>query len=66
MTGGLLDVAPGVYAWIGGDGRPDAPNAGAVIDEDGITVIDALLTPADAAPFVDGSRTSSDRSDAWC
>ncbi len=53
MSGGLLDVAPGVYAWIGDDGGSEAPNAGAVIDEDGITVIDALLTPADAAPFVE-------------
>ena len=53
MAGGLFDVAPGVHAWIGGQGASDAPNAGAVIDEDGITVIDALLTPADAAPFVE-------------
>ena len=53
MVGRLLDVAPGVFAWIGGEGRAEAPNAGAVIDEDGITVIDALLTPADAAGFVE-------------
>ena len=53
MPCGLVDVAPGVYAWLGSEGRPDAPNAGAVIDEDGITVIDALLTPADAGPFVE-------------
>lgn len=53
MAGELFELAPGVYAWIGGDGRAEAPNAGVVIDTDGITVIDALLTPADAAPLVE-------------
>jgi cyclase len=53
MAAGLFELAPGVYAWVGGDGQAEAPNAGAVIDADGITVIDALLTPADAAPFVE-------------
>ena len=53
MAGGLFELAPGVHAWIGGDGQAEAPNSGAVIDADGITVIDALLTPSDAAPFAE-------------
>lgn len=53
MAGGIVELAPGVHAWLGGDGDPEAPNAGAVIDADGITVIDSLLSPSDAAPFAE-------------
>lgn len=44
---GLTSLAPGVYAWLpaGGAGRP---NAGVVVDEDGLTLVDALLSPAQA------------------
>jgi cyclase len=45
----LLDA--GVYAWLqvrGGRGRP---NAGAVVDSDGVTVIDTLMTPDQYEPF---------------
>lgn len=44
----LLDT--GVYAWLqaGGRGRP---NAGAVLDADGVTVIDTLMTPDQYEPF---------------
>jgi len=45
----LLDA--GVYAWLqlpGGRGRP---NAGAVVDADGVTVIDTLMTPDQYEPF---------------
>ena len=53
MAGGLFELAPGVHAWLGGEEQTEAPNAGAVIDSDGITVIDALLTPSDAAEFAE-------------
>jgi glyoxylase-like metal-dependent hydrolase (beta-lactamase superfamily II) len=44
-----LDV--GVYVWLqlpGGRGRP---NAGAVVDPDGVTVVDTLMTPDQFEPF---------------
>jgi cyclase len=47
----LHELAPGVYAWLADD--PAEPNAGAVVDEDGITVIDALLVPSQAEPFAE-------------
>ena len=44
-------LVPGVYAWLqlpGGRGRA---NAGAVVDADGVTVVDALATPAQYEPL---------------
>lgn len=49
MTGALHDLAPGVYAWLADD--PREPNAGVVVDEDGITVVDALMVPSQVEPF---------------
>jgi cyclase len=48
---GLDQLDAGVYAWLqlpGGRGRA---NAGAVVDADGVTVIDALMTPDQYGPF---------------
>jgi glyoxylase-like metal-dependent hydrolase (beta-lactamase superfamily II) len=46
----LTELAPGVALWQG-SGGPGEPNAAVVIDDDGITVIDALVSPSQAAPF---------------
>jgi glyoxylase-like metal-dependent hydrolase (beta-lactamase superfamily II) len=48
-AGRLEPVAPGVWAWIGTDGagRP-GPNAGVVVEDDGITLVDALAAPSAA------------------
>ena len=48
---GLDQLDAGVHAWLqlpGGRGRP---NAGVVVDVDGVTVIDALMTPDQYEPF---------------
>ncbi len=48
---GLDQLDAGVYAWLqlpGGRGRA---NAGAVVDADGVTVVDALMTPDQYEPF---------------
>jgi cyclase len=46
----LLDA--GVYAWLQVPGGRGRPNAGAVVDTDGVTVIDTLMTPDQYEPFV--------------
>src|SRR5918996_3756054 len=45
----LLDA--GVYAWLQAPGGRGRPNAGAVVDADGVTVIDTLMTPEQYEPF---------------
>lgn len=46
----MQEVAPGVLAWLG-SGEPGSPNAAVVSDDDGLTIIDCLLSPAQAAPL---------------
>lgn len=42
--GQLVDLGT-TYAWMSDHARPGATNSGIVVDDDGITVIDAQLTP---------------------
>jgi len=44
----LVEIADDVFVWSGA-GRLDAPNAGVVVEDDGITVIDSLLVASQAA-----------------
>jgi glyoxylase-like metal-dependent hydrolase (beta-lactamase superfamily II) len=48
----LQQVAPGIGVWFGSGHHGDA-NATVVIDDDGLTVIDALVSPQAAAPLAD-------------
>jgi glyoxylase-like metal-dependent hydrolase (beta-lactamase superfamily II) len=50
-SGQLEELADGVYAWLADDPRQGRPNAGVVVDDDGTTVIDALMTPSQWVPF---------------
>lgn len=43
----LEPVADGVFVWRQ-DGRLGLPNAGVVVDDDGLTLVDSLATPAQA------------------
>ena len=48
----MLDLlVPGVYSWLQLPSGPGRANAGAVIDADGVTLIDTLMTPAQWTPF---------------
>jgi cyclase len=49
----LHALAPGVFAWIETPPAHGVTNAGVVVEEDGITVIDCLLTPDAAQPLID-------------
>jgi len=48
---GLVVLAPGVAAWLG-DGPFGRPNAGVIVEHDGLTLVDTLLAPRQAAPLV--------------
>ncbi len=47
----LEPLAQGVYAWVQPDPGWGRPNAGVVIDVDGITVVDTLCAPSQFEPF---------------
>jgi len=46
--GQLVDLGT-TYAWLSDEHRPGATNSGVVVDDDGVTVVDAQLTPARGA-----------------
>src|SRR5947209_643657 len=47
--GHLVELAPDVYAWLQEPPGHDLTNAGVVVAPDGITVVDTLLVPSQAA-----------------
>jgi cyclase len=49
----LHELADGVFAWLQPGGEAGVSNAGAVVDDDGITVIDTLMVRSQWQPFVD-------------
>ena len=47
----LVELAPGVSVWLQSPSGHGRPNAGLVVEDDGATVVDTLLTPLQAAPL---------------
>jgi len=44
-------LADGTLAWIQSPGRHGAANAGVIIDDDGLTLVDTLMVPSQWEPF---------------
>lgn len=49
--GALVPLGDGVWVWLATDPSPGHPNAGVVVDDDGTTVVDALLAPSQWLAF---------------
>ncbi len=47
----LSELADGVYAWIQPGGESGVSNAGVVVDDDGLTVVDTLMVRSQWEPF---------------
>jgi cyclase len=47
----LTELGDGVYAWLQPDGESGVSNAGVVVDDDGITVVDTLMVRSQWEPF---------------
>jgi cyclase len=47
----LTTIGDGVYAWLAPGGETGVANAGVVVDDDGITVIDTLMVRSQWEPF---------------
>lgn len=50
-AGSLVPLGDGVWAWLASRPGPGHPNAGVVVDDDGTTVVDALLAPSQWLAF---------------
>jgi len=50
-SGELLELAPGTHAWLQEPDGHDCANAGVIVDEDGITVVDTLMVPSQVEPL---------------
>jgi glyoxylase-like metal-dependent hydrolase (beta-lactamase superfamily II) len=48
----LTPIAQGVFAWLGRGGHGN-PNAGVVVDVDGLTLVDTLMVPSQFEPFAE-------------
>jgi len=49
----LVELGPGVFAWVQQPHGHGRANAGLIVEDDGATVVDTLLTPSQAQPFHD-------------
>ena len=52
----LHDVGEGVFAWLQPGGESGVSNAGVVVDDDGVTVIDTLMVPSQWEPFAEAVK----------
>ena len=50
-TNTLHELADGVFVWIQPGGESGVSNAGAIVDDDGITVVDTLMVRSQWEPF---------------
>lgn len=50
-TDTLHELSDGVYVWIQPGGESGISNAGAIVDDDGITVVDSLMVRSQWEPF---------------
>src|SRR5574341_2163055 len=57
---GLLEVAPGVCAYVSPSGGPGLSNAGLIGGERPATVVDTLLVPSLTRPFAEAVRKATD------
>jgi cyclase len=50
-TNKLHELAEGVFVWLQAGGESGVSNAGVIVDEDGITVVDSLMVRSQWEPF---------------
>src|SRR3954468_1068927 len=50
-TNTLHEIAEGVFVWLQPGGESGVSNAGAIVDDDGITIVDTLMVRSQWEPF---------------
>jgi cyclase len=53
VSGRLETIGRGVLAWLADHPSPGHPNAGIIVDEDGLTLVDTLLVPSQWEPLAE-------------
>jgi cyclase len=52
----LYELADGVYVWLQPGGESGVSNAGVVVDEDGVTIIDTMMVRSQWEPFAEAVK----------
>lgn len=52
----LHEIADGVYVWLQPGGESGVSNAGVVVDDDGVTIIDTLMVRSQWEPFAEAVK----------
>jgi cyclase len=52
----LDEIADGVYVWLQAGGESGVSNAGVVVDDDGVTIIDTLMVRSQWEPFAEAVK----------
>jgi cyclase len=52
----LHELADGVYVWLQPGGESGVSNAGVVVDDDGVTIIDTMMVRSQWEPFADAVK----------
>jgi cyclase len=52
----LHEIADGVYVWLQAGGESGVSNAGVVVDDDGVTIIDTLMVRSQWEPFAEAVK----------
>jgi cyclase len=52
----LHEIAAGVYVWLQPGGESGVSNAGVVVDDDGVTIIDTLMVRSQWEPFAEAVK----------
>ena len=52
----LYELADGVYVWLQASGESGVSNAGVVVDDDGVTIIDTMMVRSQWEPFAEAVK----------
>src|SRR5262249_58335809 len=52
----LHELADGVYVWLQPGGESGVSNAGVIVDEDGVTIVDTMMVRSQWEPFAEAVK----------
>ena len=52
----LHELADGVYVWLQPGGESGVSNAGVIVDDDGVTIVDTMMVRSQWEPFAEAVK----------